>query len=66
MNQEDLPASDGLPAVPPTPRRRMRQPTKDYIRAELRLAEREIEHLRAENARLRRQWWNPMTWRKAA
>lgn len=39
------------------PRRRMLQPTKDYIRAELKLADAEIERLQIENERLRSPWW---------
>lgn len=39
------------------PRRRMKQPTKDYIRAELKLADAEIVRLREENELLRRPWW---------
>lgn len=46
--------------------RKMKQPTKDYIRSELKLAEREIEHLREENARLRSPWRWMFFWRKAA
>ena len=37
--------------------RRMKQPTKDYIRAELKLAEAEIDQLRNELARARLPWW---------
>lgn len=37
--------------------RKMLQPTKDYIRAELKLADAEIERQRAEIDRLRRPWW---------
>lgn len=37
--------------------RRMLQPTKDYIRAELKLAEAEIDQLRNELARARLTWW---------
>jgi len=35
----------------------MKQPTKDYIRAELKLAEAEIDQLRNELARERLTWW---------
>jgi hypothetical protein len=35
------------------PRRRMKQPTKDYIRAELKLAEAELERVHGENEQLR-------------
>jgi hypothetical protein len=44
----------------------MKQPTKDYLRAELKLAEREIVQLREENARLRRPWWRRVFRSKAA
>lgn len=51
---------------PPQPkRRRMKQPTKDYIRAELKLAEAEIGRKDAEIAQLRRPWWKRLL-RKAA
>jgi hypothetical protein len=39
------------------PRRRMKQPTKDYIRAELKLAEAEIQRKDEELALLRRPLW---------
>lgn len=46
------------------PRRRMKQPTKDYLRAELKLAEAEIEskqevidRQQGEIQRLRRPFW---------
>lgn len=53
-------------ALAPKRKRRMKQPTKDYIRAELKLAEREIEQLREKNARLRRPLWQRLFKRKAA
>jgi hypothetical protein len=45
--------------------RRMLQPRKDYIRAELKLAEAEIKSLTAEIERLRTPWW-VRAWRKIA
>lgn len=51
---------DGVaPYRPDTPKkkRKMVQPTKDYIRAELKLADAEIAALQAEVERLSRPWW---------
>jgi hypothetical protein len=37
--------------------RKMIQPTKDYLRAELKLADAEIKRLQADNERLRMPFW---------
>lgn len=43
------------------PKRRMIQPTKDYIRAELKLAEAEIEHLHTALAEAKQPWWKRLS-----
>lgn len=48
------------------PKRRMKQPTKDYIRAELKLAAAEIERKDAELARLRAPWWRRLLTKRSA
>lgn len=45
------------PPPAPRPPRRMLQPPKDMLRAELAHAMTTIEQLRAENDRLRNGWW---------
>ena len=44
----------------PKPPRRMKQPRKDTLRDELSRAATTIEHLTAENERLRRPWWQKL------
>ena len=43
--------------------KRLRQPRKEVLREQLRLAADQIIELRAENHRLR--WWKRLIWRKA-
>lgn len=48
------------------PPKRMRQPTKDYLRASLAEIAEENAHLRAEIEQLRQPWWRRLIERKAA
>lgn len=45
------------PYRPEKKKRKMVQPTKDYIRAELKLADAEIERLQDEIAWMKKPWW---------
>ena len=51
--------------IPRQPRR-MRQPRKDVLRDELARAASTIEHLTAENQRLRQPWWSCLIPRRRA
>ncbi|HYG07720.1 MAG TPA: hypothetical protein VD865_15110 [Stenotrophomonas sp.] len=50
----------------PKPPKRMRQPTKHYLRTCLAETAEENARLRAENERLRQPWWRRFFQRRAA